>query len=136
MRASALEQRLGSTAEDYPDDMVVLYQFWSHFLVRHFNTRMFLEFRQLAAEDKERGVLDGMQSLVKYYHAALLYHMPLRDVVLTHLLELVKAEGEEDGQMAALNILRSAWRNGALNPATRDKLRDAADAELIATLDG
>ena len=136
MRASALEQRLGSTADYYPDDMVVLYQFWSHFLVRHFNTRMFLEFRQLAAEDKERGILDGMQNLVKYYNAALLYHTPLRDVVLAHLLGLVKAEKEsEDGQMPALNILRSAWRNGSLNPTTREKLQDAADTELIAVLD-
>jgi len=113
---------------------VVLYQFWSHFLVRNFNTRMFLEFHQLAEEDKERGVADGMQNLVKYYAAALLHHMPLREVVLTHLMELVKTEKESDGQMPVLKILRSAWRNGTLNPVTREKIRDSAEAELISTL--
>jgi la-related protein 1 len=133
MRARA---RQNSAAGDYPDDMVVLYQFWSHFLVRHFNTRMFLEFRHLAVEDKvERGVLDGMQSLVKYYNAALLFHVPMRDIVLTHLLQLIETEKESDGQMPIFTILRSAWRNRTLNPVTREKLLDSAEAELIATLD-
>ena len=114
-------------ADDCPADMVVLYQFWSHFLVRHFNTRMFLEFHQLAADDKARGLADGMRSLIKYYNAALLHRAPLRDVVLTHLLELVKDDDE------ALSILRSAWHSGALDPATREQL--SADAELVAALD-
>jgi la-related protein 1 len=134
MRANALEQREKSAAHDYPDDMVVLYQFWSHFLVRNFNTRMFLEFCQLAEEDKERGVHDGIQNLVKYYAAAMLHHMPMREVVLTHLMELIKTE-KERGQMTAFKILRSAWHNGTLNPATREKIRDSAEPELIATLD-
>jgi la-related protein 1 len=137
MRASALEQRRTSAADDYPNDMVVLYQFWSHFLVRHFNTRMFLEFRHLAVEDKvERGVADGMQNLVKYYGAALLYHTPMRDVAFDHLLDLVNTERQrDDGDMPAFNILRSAWRNGTLNPTIREKIQDEAEAELVADLD-
>jgi la-related protein 1 len=133
MRASALEQRLG--AATCPDDMVVLYHFWSHFLVRHFNARMFLEFHQLAAEDKERGVADGMQSLVKYYGAALLYDAPPRDVVLGHLLGLAKTEKENDNEMPIFNTLRSAWLSGTLNQTTREKIQDSADAELVAALD-
>jgi hypothetical protein len=44
-------------------------------------------------------------------------------------------EKESGGRTPAYKTLRSAWHNGTLNLATRNRIRESAEAEFIAALD-
>ncbi|KAF2739916.1 hypothetical protein EJ04DRAFT_425691, partial [Polyplosphaeria fusca] len=137
LRAKALEQRQSAFPGSCPYDMDVLYQFWSHFLIRNFNSRMYIEFRQLAFADSEEDLSDvGMQNLIKFYGEALLSTQSLiREQVARHYIDLVKQEQEHGGQKPAFRQLRSAWRNGALDPRSRKRIMDLIDADLTSVLE-
>jgi la-related protein 1 len=96
IRAKALEQRRSrASTDDYPYDMAVLYQFWSHYLVRNFNTRMFEEFQKLAEEDfAVYGNVVGMLNLSQYFASALLHHNSIPPIVLKNLTRLAQDELE------------------------------------------
>ncbi|ROT37009.1 hypothetical protein SODALDRAFT_212790 [Sodiomyces alkalinus F11] len=53
--------------------MITLYQFWSHYLVEHFEWGMFEEFRQQALSDLAREPLCalGLKHLVAFYESVL-----------------------------------------------------------------
>lgn len=122
----AFQQRLyGNTAED----MEVLYQFWSHFLIRNFNGRMYDEFQTMALEDSSRGADSGVQHLVRYYEALLSGQSPLSERLATDLVHLAHDEAE-DSPRPAFQILRTAWRNGAFNLKSRKRV----DTVLTPTL--
>lgn len=134
LRRNALDQRQRAAPGECPYDMDVLYQFWSHFLIRNFNTGMYNEFRQLAFQDSEQGCATGMNNLIKYYSEALSSQHPLRSRVARHYVELVKSESHGSDR-PAFEQLRMAWRNGALNMKNRKKISDYVDADLKAELD-
>ena len=69
LRTKALQERRAASNGTCPYDMVVLYQFWSHFLVRNFNMSMYNEFRSLAFDDKKHGNDQGLTNLVNFYDA-------------------------------------------------------------------
>ncbi|KAK4543654.1 hypothetical protein LTR36_005299 [Oleoguttula mirabilis] len=130
LRLKALDQRNHAATGTCPYDLDVLYQFWCHFLIRNFNSRMYGEFKYYATNDgEERHNCTGLQSLVKFYAQALSSHNPIRDRLLKDYLALVNAEPPQlEG--AAFKQLRSAWRNGALNLKNRKKLADLVDESL------
>jgi len=121
--------------------MLILYQFWTHFLIRNFNTRMFLEFRHLAEDDHAAGFMPGMDSLLKYYAAALMHRTTIKEVVMKSLLELVDKELERrdtkevERDTKALKLLRSAWKSGMLEAGTKQRVREMAEDGLLELLD-
>lgn len=136
LRLKALEQRGQAATGTCPYDLEVLYQFWSHFLIRNFNNRMYREFKYYAEADAaERHSFSGKNTLLKYYGQALSSTHPIPTCVLNDYITTVRSEGPKtDG--VAFKQLRQAWRNGALNLRNRKKLTEAVDDSLKALLEG
>jgi la-related protein 1 len=128
-RARALKHRETSTAGQTHPDMKLLYEFWSHFLCRNFNTTMYTEFRQYAFEDAQSHASSGMKNLISYYDEMLISKKKvIPDILAGHYVDLVKAEDSDD--RPALERLRAAWRNGALDLKSRKKIDSLVDQKL------
>lgn len=129
-----MQQRRNAAPGVCPYDMDVLYQFWSHFLLRNFNTRMYTDFRTLALEDARTHALAGLGRLTKYYQDSMHSTRVIRVQVARDYLKLVVDE-DRTGERSAFKQLRSAWRNGALNLKNRKVIQSLVSAELLADLD-
>lgn len=128
-RGRALQYRLVSSPGETHPDMKLLYEFWSHFLCRNFNSSMYAEFRQLALEDARNGSLSGVKNLVSYYDEILNSKRKVIPATLAqHYVEVVKDETSEE--RPAFQKLRNAWRNGALDMKSRKKIDNFVDAKL------
>ena len=135
LRLKALEQRSHAATGTCPYDLRVLYQFWSHFLVRNFNNRMYSEFKYYAdADAKERVSLEGQKNLIKYYVEAVRSANPIPTRVVNDYIELVKAEGPSP-ESTLFTSLQAAWSNKALNLRNRKTLTDCIDQTLKAQLE-
>ena len=132
---AATQQRQSAQVGQCPYDMRVLYNFWSHFLLRNFNKNMYTHFRSLALDDANNGSSFGMDHLLEYYHEALFSHdRPVRKAVARDFVDLARDE-EEQGIRRAFNRLRTAWRNGEMNLKSRKILQDAMDTDLKSSVD-
>jgi la-related protein 1 len=135
LRLKALEQRSHAATGTCPYDLKVLYQFWSHFLIRNFNNRMYSEFKYYAdADAKDRVTSEGQENLIKYYAEAVGSPNPIPTRVVNDYIELVKAEGPKT-ENPLFQSLQSAWLNKALNLRNRKKLADSLDTGLKAQLE-
>jgi la-related protein 1 len=116
--------------------MVVMYSFWCHFLVRQFNSRMYMEFRSFAYEDAStRNEFKGLNSLLKYFGKALAFReAPIRRSVAQDYVNLVRGE-PRGSDRPAFKQLRAAWCDGALDMRNRKRIKDNLDPALEQELD-
>ena len=134
-RASALQQRAQSPPGQCHHDMDILYQFWSHFLVRNFNARMYAEFRQHAFDDaRQRQSPTGLRNLVAFYYESILANRVVSDGLARDFVDLVASEKGQK-ERPAFDKLRAAWRNGAFNLKNRKKIDNIVDPELKTELE-
>ncbi|KAI4280352.1 MAG: hypothetical protein L6R38_004535 [Xanthoria sp. 2 TBL-2021] len=134
-RRNALMKRSLSSSGACHYDMDILYQFWSHFLIRNFNSRMYQEFRTTAFEDAEkRGSNVGLKNLVQYYNESIFSQKVVSDQIASDFIELVTSEGRSS-ERPSFDKLRAAWRNGAFNLKNRKKLDSIMDVSLKAELE-
>lgn len=129
-RARALQNRANCAPGVLDADMKLLYEFWSHFLCRNFNARMYLEFRRYAFEDARENSMSGMKNLISYYDEVLNSKKKvIPEILARHYVELVNHERTATDR-PAFERLRAAWRNGALDMKSRKKIDNLVDAHL------
>lgn len=134
-RERAIQQREPNTSDDDHRDMDVLYQFWSHFLIRNFNAGMYNEFKSLAFDDvSSKESTRGLDHLIHFYDAALSTNRAISDEVAQDLITVVKTESGGDGQKI-FQRLRSAWKDDAFNLNTRMNIDRVLDNDLRAELE-
>jgi la-related protein 1 len=136
LRAEALAQRERAPPSTCPHDLDILYKFWSHFLIRNFNARMYGEFKYYAITDaRQRDNVLGLTQLVNFYVNALKSNTHIiRDLVVVDYIELVKDQ-PPNFQNYAFKQLRQAWRDGATNLKNRKKLTQYVDETLRTQLE-
>ncbi|KAF2094873.1 hypothetical protein NA57DRAFT_45965 [Rhizodiscina lignyota] len=140
--SKALKERDEASKGVSPYNVDVLYGFWSHFLLRNFNTTMYNDFRRLAVDDFEnRESVAGFKALLKYYKEALSNeNHSIRTRVAWHYVDLAKRdlENEDAGRRTdklAFKQLKNQWRDGATSLRNRKVLGEFVDDELRTTLD-
>ncbi|KAJ4296706.1 hypothetical protein N0V90_006754 [Kalmusia sp. IMI 367209] len=135
LRSKALQQRQQSFSGSCSYDMSVLYQFWSHFLVRNFNTRMYDEFHLFALEDARDHLSEvGLSILIKFYGESLLScQNVIRDRVAHDFVDLIRSENEH--RRPAFQQLRLVLHNDNMNAQNRIRINDFLDDQLKASLE-
>ncbi|TAQ87937.1 hypothetical protein B7494_g3742 [Chlorociboria aeruginascens] len=129
-RARALRHRESSSSNEIHSDMKLLYEFWSHFLCRNFNHKMYHEFRNLASEDARTNSLTGITNLIAYYDEVLNNKKKvIPETLAQHYIDLVKSEST-NSERPGFAKLRTAWRNGALDMKSRKRIDNLVDPQL------
>jgi la-related protein 1 len=134
-RKRAIQQRASNSSDSYHRDMDVLYQFWSHFLIRNFNARMYNEFKSLAFDDvSSKGSTRGLDYLIHFYDAALSSNRTISDEVALDLITVIRTESQGDGQRI-FESLRSVWKSNVFDINARTKIDRVLDEDLRTELE-
>jgi la-related protein 1 len=134
VRQRALDSRKNGGSEKISHDMKVLYEFWSHFLIRNFNAKVYAEFQELATEDATNKSNTGMDRLISYYDEALKStNNIIPEDIAKQYINLIK--GETGEHRPAFEKLKTAWTNNSLTTKNRKQIGAFIDGDLKAELD-
>lgn len=130
LRSRALAQRNAAATGTCPYDLDVLYQFWSHFLIRNYNSQMYHEFKSLAAEDaSQRHNKTGMVNLSKFYSEALVSQINIRTNVARDYAVVVNHESNRS-ERPAFEQLKQTWTSASVNLKNRKKVSEFLDQSV------
>lgn len=135
LRSKALQQRQNTPSGSTCYDMEVLNPFWSHFLIRNFNIRMYEELQRLALDDAVYNGTDvGLLNLIKLYSLSLLSPQTMARYRVIHDYVAV-VEFEDDDYCPAFTQLQSNSRSECLHSSSRQRLQRLLTSDVLALLE-
>jgi len=127
VRAQAIKHRENNGVVKN-NDLITLYKFWSHFLVKRFNTAMYHEFKSFALQDADLAVRCGIEELFKMYECSFKDRSTIGYEVISDFVELVKAEARH-GESFGTEKLKSILENPSLKDDYRSVIESLIDNE-------
>jgi la-related protein 1 len=130
VRAQAIKYR-ESGVQGKNNDLITLYRFWSHCLVRTFNTNIYKEFKHFALQDADMSLRYGIEQIFKMYEMSFKDRATIGYDVIRDFVDLVKTEVRH-GEQYGIDKLRSILAN----PSLKEDYRQAIDSLLDDQLRG
>jgi len=129
VHAQALKQREAAGGAKLNNDMVTLYRFWSHFLVKRFNASMYKEFKLYALEDADLSSRHGVEEIFKLYERSFQDRSMVSYEMISDFIELVKLEASH-GESLGIEKLKSILVNPNLKDDYRSTIKSLIDIDL------
>ncbi|KAI5855690.1 hypothetical protein BZA05DRAFT_215613 [Tricharina praecox] len=115
------------------NDLITLYKFWSHFLVKSFNRAMYREFKHFALQDADMAVRCGIEEIFKMYERSFKDRKTIGYEIINDFVELVKTEARH-GETFGMEKLRSILENPNLKDDYRNVIESLLDNDTRAIL--
>jgi len=128
VRAQALKHREAS-GPGKNNDLITLYKFWSHFLVKRFNASMYREFKTFALQDADKSVRLGVEEIFKLYERSFRDRISIGLNVIRDFVELVRVEARH-GESLGVDKLKSILANVSLNDEYKHTIENLVDTDL------
>lgn len=130
VRAQAMKQRdpaAGTSKSN--NDMITLYKFWSHFLVKRFNSAMYREFKQYALQDADLSSRHGIEEMFKLYERSFKDRSTIGFEMIRDFVELVKLESRH-GESLGIEKLKSSLASPNIKDDYKNTIESLLDKEL------
>lgn len=130
VRAQAMKQRdpaAGTLKSN--NDMITLYKFWSHFLVKRFNSAMYKEFKQYALHDADLSSRHGIEEMFKLYERSFKDRSTVGFEMIRDFVELVKLESRH-GESLGIEKLKWSLASPNIRDDYKNTIENLLDKEL------
>jgi la-related protein 1 len=129
VRSQAAKQRESFGPTKNNNDLITLYSFWSHFLVKRFNVSMYREFQSYALQDADKSIRTGVEEIFKLYERSLKGRSTIGLDIIRDFVELVRAEARH-GEAFGVAKLKSILANPSLRDEYKSAIESLVDGDL------